>query len=106
MSGRIDVSRYTAHTGPGRFEGETAATEYYHERMLDGDGETLYADGDVVDCETSADLFQIDGDEAHAFRLVAGQWFLLRVDGQGFAYGTVHATREAAERRFYQWAGV
>ena len=31
-------SKYTAHQHPGKFEGESAATEYFYEQMLNGDG--------------------------------------------------------------------
>ena len=34
-------SKYTAHLHPGKFEGESAATEYYYELMLEGVGEDI-----------------------------------------------------------------
>lgn len=103
----IDASKYTAHKLPGKFEGETAATEYFYEQMCKGDGETIYpqnADGEL-ESDWSADLFQIDVEEADAFALPLHHWFLLREDSQGFCIGTVHETREAAERRFNEWCG-
>jgi hypothetical protein len=105
----IDPFKYTAHQHPGKFEGESAATEYFYELMLDGDGETIYGDsGDdtadepyqETDC---AELFRINADEAEAFDLPIGHWFLLREDSQGFVYGTTHATREQAEQKFQSW---
>lgn len=103
----IDASKYTAHTSPGKFEGESAATEYFYEQMLNGDGETIYADGDPsADSSLAAEVFQIDADEADAFDLPVGHWFLLREDSNGFSYGSAHKTREAAERTFNKWVGV
>ena len=108
----IDASKYTAHKSLGKFEGESPATEYFYEQMCEGDGETIYAGGDD-DGEGgySAELFQVSAEEADAFdkinvHLPHGHWFLLREDSQGFAIGSVHATREEAEQRFNEWAGV
>jgi hypothetical protein len=100
----IDVTKYTAHKSPGKFEGESAATEYFYEQALNGDGETIHEDIDDGEGST-ADLFQIDVEEAEAFDLPLHHWFLLREDSQGFAIGSVHETREAAEERFMQWCG-
>lgn len=108
----IDASKYTAHTHPGKFEGETAATEYFYEQLLNGDGETIWpADvGDLEDDgmndEPSAELFHIDAEEADAFGLTVGAWYMIREDSQGFVYGSEHATRELAERKFAQWCGL
>lgn len=103
----IDANKYTAHKSPGKFEGESPASEYFYEQMCEGDGETIYAGGDD-DGEGGycADLFQVDADEADAFGLTVGHWFLLCEDSQGFAIGSVHESREAAEKRFNEWAGV
>ena len=104
----IDPTKYTAHQHLGKFEGETAATEYFHEQMLNGDGETVFADqvcDESLDYEPidSAQFFHINADEAEAFNLPIGHWFLLREDSQGFAYGTTHATRAEAEQKFQSW---
>lgn len=107
----IDTSKYTAHQQPGKFEGEDAATEYFYDQMCNGDGETIWpatigdADDSGMNDEPSAELFRIDAEEAEAFGLPIGHWFLLREDSQGFAIGSVHATREAAEQRFADWVG-
>jgi hypothetical protein len=109
----IDVSKYTAHKHPGKFEGESPETEYFYEQMLDSSGgETMYApqtddemEGDYDDQTPCAEVFQIDADESDAFDLPIGHWFLLCTDSQGFVYGSVHPTREAAERAFNEWAG-
>jgi hypothetical protein len=109
---KINASDYTAHLSRGKFEGETPATEYFYHVMLTGDGETVYAYGgdddqtedDYADTEAaSGALFQVNAEESEAFGLPTGHWFLLREDSQGFAIGTVHATREAAEQRLTEW---
>jgi hypothetical protein len=99
----INASQYTAHQQPGKFEGESAATEYFYEQMLNGDGETVFPDIDGDICANSAELFHINADESEAFNLPIGHWFLLREDSQGFAYGTTHATRAEAEQKFQSW---
>ncbi len=95
----IDTSKYTAHNRPGKFEGEGPETEYFYECMLDGDGEDLQSEESLV----LAALFQISAEEATAFALFCGDWFLLREDENGFVYGSTHKTREAAEARFAGW---
>lgn len=107
----IDATKYTAHKSPGKFEGESPATEYFYEQMCNGGGETIYVctatdAEEMVESDMCADLFQIDVEESDAFGLPLHHWFLLREDSQGFAIGTVHATREEAEQRFNDWAGV
>lgn len=111
MKTTIDTSKYTAHLHPGKFEGETAATEYFYEQMLNGDGETFdpvpIADGpDDFTCEDSpmGTLFHINAEEAEAFNLTIGNWFLLHEDSQGFVYGSEHPSRQAAEHKFNEWA--
>jgi hypothetical protein len=104
----IDVSKYTQHTQPGKFEGESAATEYFHEQMLNGDGEYYFPDetDDGMNDAPSCSVFQIDVEESEAFDLTLGYWFLLWEDSQGFAYGKAFATREQAESHFRIWAGI
>lgn len=108
MKTTINASKYTAHLHPGKFEGETAATEYFYEQMLNGDGETICADngdeGHDYEFIASAELFHINAEEAEAFNLTIGHWFLLREDSQGFAYGSEHPSRQAAEHKFNEWA--
>jgi hypothetical protein len=112
MKTTIDASKYTAHLHPGKFEGETnGATEYFCEQMLNGDGETFdpipLAEGpDDYTCEDSliGTLFHINAEEAEAFNLTIGNWFLLCEDSQGFANGSVHPSRQAAEHKFNEWA--
>jgi len=75
----IDVQVYqqTVDT-PGRFEGETAATAYYYEAFLSGDGEWV---GDFS-------LFTVTHEEMLAFGLAETEvFFLLRQDGNGFIRG-------------------
>lgn len=101
----IDISKYTAHLHPGKFEGEIAATEYFYEQMCNGDGERFSLDVYGMDDEPSAELFKIDAKESEAFSLPLHSWFLLREDSQGFALGSVHPTREDAEAKFKSWIG-
>jgi hypothetical protein len=105
----IDASEYVAHKSPGKFEGESPATEYFYEQMLNGDGEAIFPYGeDDIDSDAGycATLFQVSAEEADAFGLECGSWFLLREDSQGFAIGTEHETRDEAEHRFNEWAGA
>lgn len=104
----IDATKYTAHKSPGKFEGESPATEYFYEQMCNG--ETIYVSTatdaeEMAESDMCADLFQINEEESDAFSLPLHHWFLLCEDSQGFAIGTVHESREAAEQRFNDWAG-
>ena len=106
----IDTSKYTAHKSPGKFEGETAATEYYWEQMLNGDGEEIYAG--IIEEESDlseyplATIFRVQADEPEAFGLNHGDIFMIREDSQGFVYGSVHASRAEAEAKFRTWLGL
>jgi hypothetical protein len=103
----IDPTKYTAHQHPGKFEGETAATEYYYELSLDSDGETIYGTVDYEDESAQiAELFHINAEEAEAFDLPIGHWFLLVEDSQGFVTGSCHKSRQAAEKAFAAWLGL
>lgn len=101
----IDPTKYTAHQHPGKFEGESAATEYYYEQMLNNDGETIYGSVDYEDAP-SAELFHINAEEAEAFDLPIGHWFLLVEDSQGFVMGSSYESRQAAEEKFRTWLGL
>jgi len=103
----IDVAKFKRRVkGPGKFEGEKPATAYFYDLWLDGDGEAYfpYADEDLDD-EPEATLFQIDADEADAFGLEVGHWYIIWEDGTGFAYGFCFETREEAEEKFDDWLG-
>jgi hypothetical protein len=104
----INTSKYTKHLSPGKFEGESPATEYFYEQMLNGDGETLWIEtGESDDFDSPcADLFHINADESEAFNLPIGFWFMLRYDSQGFVYGSSHASREEVEKAFHSWLGL
>lgn len=107
MKTTIDASKYTAHLHPGKFEGETAATEYFHEQMLNGDGETIYVDDDnEFNDGPVAETFHVNADEAEAFDLPIGSTFMICGDSQGFVYGSVHAGRQEAEAKFKTWLGL
>jgi hypothetical protein len=114
MTTSINPANYTAHLHPGKFEGETAATEYFHEQMLNGDGEAIFAEIPVADGpddftydeDAQADIFFIDADESEAFGLPIGACFMIREDSQGFVYGSVHANRDEAQAKFNSWLGL
>jgi hypothetical protein len=100
----INPNKYVRHLNAGKFEGETAATEYFYELMLEGDGETVII-GEEHEPPDSAELFQINAEESEAFNLPIGHWFLLKEDNQGFVMGSTYKSREAAERAFRTWLG-
>jgi hypothetical protein len=112
----IDTTKYTAHKSPGKFEGETAATEYFYEQSLEGDGDTIYAEIPIADGPDDfiydedapiATIFHLTSEEIEAFDLpITRRWFLLREDSQGFVYGTCHLSRENAEAKFRDWLGI
>ena len=110
MTTNIDTTKYTAHLHPGKFEGESAATEYFYEQMMNGDGETIWVGaGDGTEetaMEWEANIFYVNAEEAEAFDLKIGSVFMICGDSQGFAYGNEHANREAAEQKFRDWLGL
>ena len=91
----INPAQYTAHKSPGKFEGESPATEYFYEQMLCGVDEII-----TNDCDEVASLFQIETEEAEAFHLPAESYFLLWTDSNGFVYGEVYRTHSFAVRAF------
>ena len=106
-------SKYTAHLHPGKFEGESAATEYYYELMLEGVGEDICGlrgeseDGNYDDPDTDfATIFRVNAEESEAFDLPIGHIFMICEDSQGFGYGSVYASREEAEAKFRNSLGL
>jgi hypothetical protein len=92
----IDASKYDRNKHPGKFEGESPATEYFYEQMMNGDGETIYADYETNEYDEKeyneedgphAELFHINAEESEAFNLPIGFWFMLTEDSQGFVMG-------------------
>jgi hypothetical protein len=84
----IDVTKYTK------------ASEYFWDQI--GTGERIYGEisnEDWYDTNT-AEIFPINAEEAEAFHLTLGAWFMIHEDSNGFVYGSEHATREAAETYF------
>jgi len=86
----IDVQafeRMVADSTPGRFEGEGAATAYYWDACMNGDGEWL---GDFS-------LFEVSDEEREAFEITADcvHYLILQTE-QGFIYG-YEATAEMVE---------
>jgi len=105
----IDANKYTAHKSPGKFEGESPATEYFFAAMMDGDGENIYP-SDIEDTDEEdaryATVFHVDAEEAEAFDLPMSSVFMLREDSQGFVFGSSHADTDAAQSRLDSWYGV
>ena len=102
----IDVQMYeqmVADSTPGRYEGETAATAYFYEAYLNGDGEGLddYSLFSVSDEEREA--FGLDFNVAIDGRAVPaaflGLYFLVRQDDNGFIYGHSATVEMVAELR-------
>jgi len=101
----IDVSRYVERvSGPGKFEGERAATAYFYDAMLDGDGESLYFEH--ADCEYSPTLFNVTAEEAEAFGLAPNSVYMIYEDDYGFVYGWSCADMEEAAADFARWLGI
>lgn len=105
----IDTSKYTAHQHPGKFEGESPATEYFYEQMVTcGDGEDLYApvcnDGiDDYEGELIGTMFKTDIAEREAFDVP--EWVAVCEDSQGFVTLQTADSCEALERKLLRWAG-
>jgi len=98
-------NRYSHWIAPrGKFEGEQWYAPYYHDCLMNGDGES--ACDAPEDSDATADLFHVDAEESDAFGIECGRWILIRCDSQGFVMVTDHATREEAETRARQWFGI
>jgi hypothetical protein len=71
--------------GPGKFEGETAATLFYYDVLMDGCPDSESADGTA--------RFKVSPEERALFverfgeSMRLGRWFRIRVDDNGFVYG-------------------
>lgn len=77
-----DTNKIGIIVNPGKFEGETLATPFYYDIMLNGEG-------DVIEIDTSDRLtFDISDRE----NLV-----VVHETNDGFVYLTWHETREEAE---------
>ena len=73
-------------TNPGKFEGETLATPFYYEIMLDGEG-------DIIEIEVS-ERAGFDIDDKYNFVVVCES-------SDGFASLEWHESRESAEQSYY-----
>jgi hypothetical protein len=66
----IDASKYDRNKHPGKFEGESPATEYFYEQMMNGDGETIYADYETNEYDEK-EYNEEDGPHAELFHINA-----------------------------------
>lgn len=104
----IDVRKYTAHQHPGKFEGESPATEYFYEQMVTcGDGEDLMVaicnDGiDDYEGEIIGTIFETDIAEREA--LGVPEWVAVCEDSQGFVTLKTADSRGQLERKLLQQA--
>ena len=104
----IDTAKYTAHKKPGKFEGETSATEYFWELAMDGEAETWSPDMDENGEGTLFDLFTVNADEAETWpdEFNIGDTVIVWECPQGFVTLCAYGTREAAEWHVKSWLGV
>jgi len=103
----IDVSRYVERvSGPGKFEGERAATAYFYDAMLSGDGESLCFVGEDFEYMYSATLFNVTAEEAEAFGLAPNSVYMIYEDDYGFVYGWACTNAEEAAADFARWLGI
>jgi hypothetical protein len=104
----IDTAKYTAHKNPGKFEGETSATEYFWEMVMDGDGEVWSPDMNEDGEGTLFDVFTVDADEAKTWpnEFKIGDTVIVWECPQGFVTLCAYGTREAAERHVNSWLGI
>ena len=115
----INPQDYTdgVQQSPGKFEGEPAATRYYWELVMNGEGEDCYprtlASGegieyDMVD-EKPYTFFTVDGDEDTAFSqhdIHCGDTVVLFEDDQGFVSLCGFKSRNAADSWMHKHAGT
>ena len=82
--GEITIETYeqlVADSTPGRYEGEQAATAYYHEAEQNGDGEILDLVGEYA-------IFEVSSEERDAFSFAESEtYFVVQVDNNGFIHG-------------------
>ena len=114
----INTEKYTAHKNFGKFEGETSATEYFWELVMNGDGETwspdmdengngTFADG-ISPLAKTFDLFTVDADEAETWpnEFKIGDTVIIWECPQGFVTLCAYGTRAAAEWHVSSWLGI
>ena len=89
----INVQAYeqiVADSTPGRYEGEQAATAYYHEAEQNGDGDLV---GDYA-------IFEISSEERDAFSFAESEtYFAVLIDDNGFIYGGAVTAAEIEKLR-------
>ena len=105
---KIDTAKYTAHKNPGKFEGETSATEYFWELVMNGDGETWSPNMNDSIYSRRVDVFTVDADEAETWpnEFKIGDTVIIWECPQGFVTLCAYGTRDAAERHVKSWMGI
>jgi|TARA_R110001599_G_C11895760_1_gene625688 hypothetical protein len=104
----VDLAKYTAHKTHGKFEGETSATEYFWELVMNGDGDVWSPDMTEDDDGTLFSAFSVDADEANAWpdEFKIGDTVIIWECPQGFVTMCAYRTREAAEEHVNSWLGI
>ena len=104
----INKAKYDAHNHPGKFEGETGATEYFWDLVKDGNGEVWSPDMNDDGEGTLFDVFTVDADEANAWpdEFKIGDTVIIWECPQGFVTLCAYGTRNAAEWHVNSWLGI
>ena len=89
----MNASDYVGReSGPGKFEGETGATEYFYDAMLDGDGEDF--DDGLTGFSPTEEEVEAFGDELN---FCMESYLVLHFLEEGFV--TLHVFRNEEEAR-------
>ena len=104
----INEAKYDAHNHPGKFEGETGATEYFWDLVKEGNGEVWSPDMNDDGEGTLFDVFTVDADEANAWpdEFKIGDTVIIWECPQGFVTLCAYGTRAAAEKHVNAWVGI
>ncbi len=100
----IDTTKYTKHLSLGKFEGESSATEYFWEAVMNGDGE----DYQPIEDEIVFSLFTADYEESEAFKgedIRLGDTVCIWEDSQGFVNLVNFKDRDSFDRWVSQYLG-
>ncbi len=92
----IQEAKETYENRPGKFEGESAATLYFYNLMMDGEGESCIDHANKCECEPVGEcceceweypctFFKADCEEIEEFGLESDAVHLYE-DSQGFVY--------------------
>ena len=98
----------------GKFEGETGATEYFWNLVMNGEGDAWFPDMGELDPGnddgggTLFDVFTVDADEANAWpdEFKIGDTVIIWECSQGFVTLCAYGTRNAAESHVTAWLSI